>query len=87
MDSKNNNNSVDDGYRVFVEGSWKGEIDGSEMVTTFIEGEFENEPTLTGSTSLSTGESFLIVNGGHNRVDRIWFSLIRIPYVELRIQL
>ncbi|HLP82377.1 MAG TPA: hypothetical protein VK141_10375, partial [Nitrosomonas sp.] len=29
--------------------------------------------------SLSTGESFLVMNGGHNRVDKIWFTLYKIP--------
>lgn len=72
-------------YYKLVEGVWNGTLAGSAMVITFIEGEFENYPTLSGSaylTSDNQATAYQIFNGTHNRSDSLWFSLYKIPVVD-----
>jgi hypothetical protein len=63
---------------VLVEGAWHGTLEQADLVVTFIEGEFEGAPTVSGSAYLSSsasGDAFLIYGGIHNRLDSVWFSL------------
>jgi hypothetical protein len=72
----------DSDNHVLVEGAWHGTLDSADLVVTFIEGEFEGAPTVSGSAYLSSttqGRAFLIGSGTHNRVDSLWFSLFPIP--------
>ena len=65
-----------------VEGSWRGTIGEKSLLITFIEGRFEGGATLTGSCAITTDSSYadyLIMNGTHDKVDRIIFALYLIP--------
>lgn len=70
-------------YYILVEGTWDGTLAGDTgMMATFIEGRFENSPTVTGSVQLKMDNetvTYLVMNGTHNQVDSVWFSLYRIP--------
>ncbi len=61
-----------------------GTLDSLNLVLTFVEGEFENSPTVSGSgfiRSQSEPSAYLVMNGTHNRSDRVFFSLYKIPLV------
>ena len=67
-----------------VEGTWVGELDADSLVLTFIEGEFEGSPTLSGSgfiTTKTNASSYIIMNGTHDRQKKILFSLYKYPVV------
>jgi uncharacterized cupin superfamily protein len=69
---------------VLVEGSWQGTLDSNRIDITFIEGEFEGGPTLSGSAHLINSTQtieYLIMNGTTNRTDSIWFSLYKVPVI------
>ncbi|RQV98973.1 MAG: hypothetical protein EH225_12320 [Calditrichaeota bacterium] len=61
-----------------VEGTWSGVLNNEFLFLTFIEGSFENSPTLTGSGSISSDSSqanYLILGGTITREDSLIFSL------------
>ena len=63
---------------VLVEGSWQGQLNSNTLFITFIEGEFEGSPTVTGSAHLpvdSIYTSLIVMGGTHNKVDSLWFGL------------
>jgi hypothetical protein len=68
---------------VLVEGNWRGTLNGTLFDVTFIEGEFEGYPAVTGSAQL-IGDvetlSYLVMNGTDNhKVDTVLFSLYKVP--------
>jgi len=76
-------NVSDSPLSILVEGSWKGQLNSHVLFLTFIEGEFENSPTVTGSAHLpvdSVLTSFLVMGGIHNGIDSLWFSLYQTDY-------
>ena len=67
-----------------VEGTWVGQLDADSLVLTFIEGEFEGSPTLSGSAfipSRTTPSTYIIMNGSRDRQDKIYFALYKYPVV------
>ena len=65
-----------------VEGTWAGKLDTDSLFLTFIEGEFEGSPTLSGSGFISNpinATSYIIMNGSHDRQKNIYFSLYKYP--------
>jgi len=76
------NDSVTPNSQASVQGNWQGALNGTNIVLTFIDGEFENGRTLTGSASLSTGNTYSIGNGTYVGNDTVWFSLYKIPVVS-----
>ncbi len=71
-------NPVQSNFFVLVQGSWEGSLDHDQLLLTFIEGSFEDSPTLTGSATLQSDtlmNTYLIMNGTHNKKDSLWFAL------------
>ncbi len=67
-----------------VEGNWHGTLDSNRIEITFIEGEFEGDPTLSGSAHLINNTQLIeyqVMNGTTNRTDHVWFSLYRVPVI------
>lgn len=65
-----------------VAGSWVGTLDGMTFKLALTQVEFEGSIAVSGTASLTndtTVISYAVMNGGHNRVDRIYFSLYRVP--------
>lgn len=65
-------------YYLSIQGSWEGNLDHNQLLLTFIEGSFEDYPTLSGSATLQSDtlmNTYLIMNGTHNRNDSLWFAL------------
>jgi hypothetical protein len=76
--------TVEPATHVLVQGTWQGTLDDKPFDITFIEGEFERGVTLSGSAHLSKDTQtvfYLVMNGTHNRVDTVWFSLYKVPVV------
>ncbi len=66
-----------------VEGNWKGYLETDSLFLTFIEGRFENSPTLSGSghiSAYSTCQNYLIMGGTLFRPDSLLFSLCPVPF-------
>lgn len=71
-------NPTQSDFYVLVQGSWEGNLDHNQLLLTFIEGSFEDYPTLSGSATLQSNTSmntYLIMNGTHNKKDSLWFAL------------
>ncbi len=67
-----------------VEGTWVGTLGSDSLVLTFIEGEFEGSPTLSGSAFITTdtsASSYIIMSGSHDRQKNILFALYKYPVV------
>jgi hypothetical protein len=67
-----------------VEGTWAGTLDSDSLMLTFIEGEFEGSPTLSGSAFITTdtnASSYIIMSGSHDRQNNISFALYKYPVI------
>jgi hypothetical protein len=65
-----------------VAGNWVGTLDGITFRLALTQIEFEGSIAVSGTASLTkdtTVISYAVMNGGQNRVDRIYFSLYRVP--------
>jgi hypothetical protein len=65
-----------------VAGNWFGTLDGTTFKLALTQVEFEGSIAVSGTASLTkdtTVISYAVMNGGQNRVDRIYFSLYRVP--------
>jgi hypothetical protein len=65
-----------------VEGTWKGYLAQDSLFLTFIEGQFENSTTLSGSANISsdsTSKNCIIMSGAFMGKDSLLFSLYTIP--------
>lgn len=78
----NCNNENNSPYYILVEGNWQGTINGDTLFITFIEGMFENFPTVSGAAHITNDSqtvAYQIMNGTHNQVETVWFALYEIP--------
>jgi len=67
-----------------VQGIWQGSIDSTSLDITFIEGEFEDSPTVTGSAHITNNDTtlfYLIMNGTDDGAKTVQFSLYKVPVV------
>jgi hypothetical protein len=65
-----------------VEGTWKGYLAQDSLFLTFIEGRFENSPTLSGSATISSdsiSRNCIIMSGTFPGNDSLLFSLYTFP--------
>ena len=68
-----------------IEGSWQGTLNGASFEITFIEGEFEGEPSVTGSANFigkNESSSYLVMNGTKVSGNKVIFALYKVPVVS-----
>lgn len=65
-----------------VAGKWLGTLDNMTIQLNLTQVHFEGSIAVSGIASLTKDTlavSYAVMNGGHNGVDKIYFSLYRIP--------